>query len=193
MARFAQDMHRSENAPGWSGSIAPGNRQRGVLALNMRSGVRAIIIGLWLVDGCAFAQTTRTNPSAASTAATIPSSSSTSANTPCNSFNPTSPCYSAKIPRNPCYSAAAPGQPCSTTTTPNPQPSPTPSPLASKAFPAKGHAFTQDQAKAQIEAQGYTNVSGLRRDPKGIWQGKAEKNGLVGNVTLGRDGNVTAY
>jgi hypothetical protein len=190
---LAQDMHRAENARGWSGSeIAIRKQRRGVLRLNMRPRARAVIIGLCLIDGCAFAQTTRTNPSAASTTATIPSSSSTSSNTPCNSFNPTSPCFSARIPRNPCYSAVAPDQPCSTTTTPNPQTSPTPLPLAPKAAP-KGNAFTQDQAKAQIEAQGYSNVSGLRRDAKGIWQGKAEKDGLVGHVLLDQDGNVTAY
>jgi hypothetical protein len=191
MAGLAQDMH-PENATGSFGNdIAVG--KRGVLRSMLRGSARYAIIGLCVSYGGAFAQTTRTNPSAASTTATIPSGSSTSANAPCSSFNPTSPCYSARIPRNPCYSAAAPDQPCSTTTTPNPQAPPAPLPLATKAFPAKGHAFTQDQAKAQIEAQGYSNVTGLRRDAKGIWEGKAEKNGLVGNVILDRDGNVAAY
>jgi hypothetical protein len=55
------------------------------------------------------------------------------------------------------------------------------------------HALTQDQAMAQIEAKGYSNVLGLRRDALGIWRGKAEKDGLAGNVTLDREGNVTAY
>jgi len=64
--------------------------------------------------------------------------------------------------------------------------------LAINSLAGKGHALTQDQAKAQIEAQGYANVSVLWRDAKGTWQGKAEKNGLVGNVFLDRDGNVTA-
>jgi hypothetical protein len=60
------------------------------------------------------------------------------------------------------------------------------------ARPTVGHAFTQDQAKAQIEAQGYSKVSGLRRDALGVWRGTAEKDGTVGNVTLDGKGNVTA-
>jgi hypothetical protein len=52
--------------------------------------------------------------------------------------------------------------------------------------------MTMDQAKSQIEAAGYSNISGLRRDPKGIWQGKAIKDGLTVVVTLGADGNVSA-
>jgi hypothetical protein len=54
------------------------------------------------------------------------------------------------------------------------------------------HAFTVDQAKSQIEGQGFSNVSGLRKDVKGIWRGKAVKDGLPVNVTLDLNGNVTA-
>lgn len=154
---------------------------------------RTMVAALCLLSGDALAQTTRTNPSAASTSPTIQSSSSTSPNAPCNSFNPTSPCYAGHIPRNPCYSATAPDQPCSTTTTPNSQASPTPPASASKASPSASLSYlTQDQAKAKIEAEGYSKVSGLRRDTEGIWRGKAEKDGLILNVTLDREGTVTA-
>ena len=154
----------------------------------------------------ASAQTTRTGPSASSTAPTIPLSSSTGPNSPCGPFNPTSPCYSARTPRNPCYSAIAPNQPCSITTTPYHQASPTTAPQAprtssSQVLPTTSplkpkrpsaviHALTQDQAKAQIEAKGYSNVSGLRRDREEKWHGKADKDGQLRSVTLDRDGNV---
>lgn len=172
-------------------------------AKNWKYGIRAgvpqalcaMIATVCLISDDASAQTTRTNSSAASSSATMPSSSSTSPNAPCNSFNPTSPCYSGRIPRNPCYSAAAPDQPCSTTTTPNPQaPPPPPLPAASKSPPPDvAPALTQDQAKAQIEAKGYSRVSDLRRGVEGVWYAKAEKDGLMQSVTLDRKGNVNAY
>lgn len=159
--------------------------------------MRAILIAaaaLSLASGSALAQTTRTSPSAASTSKSIPSTSSTSPNSPCNPTNPTSPCYSANAPRDPCYSAVAPNEPCSTTTTPPPQTSP-PASSAPPALPggrsSAGSAFTADQAKSQIEAAGYSTVSGLRKDPKGVWRGNAVKDGLTVSVTLEADGKVS--
>jgi len=144
------------------------------------------------ICGCAFAQTTRTNPSAGSTTSTLPSSSSTSPNNPCASTNPTSPCYAAKSPRDPCFDAAAPGKPCSTTTTPGSVNSQTPAPVAAVAPPSAARAVTEDQAKAQIEANGYSSVSRLRKDAEGTWRGKATKDGLQVNVTLDAKGKVTS-
>ncbi len=157
-----------------------------------------MVAALSLASGWASAQTTRTSPSASSTYKSIPSSSSTSANSPCNANNPTSPCFSANAPRNPCYSAVNPDEPCSTTTAPpsttaSPQALPaTPAPASQKNQTLTGSAITVDQAKSQIEAAGYSNVSGLRRDSKGIWEGKAVKDGATVVVTLGANGNVTA-
>jgi hypothetical protein len=157
--------------------------------------MRAIIIAaaaLSLVSESALAQTTRTSPSSSSTSKSIPSSSSTSPNSPCNPTNPTSPCYSANAPRDPCYSAVAPNEPCSTTTTPPPQTSPPPiAPVLPNGRSSAGSAFTADQAKSQVEAAGYSNVSGLRRDSKGIWRGSAVKDGLTVNVTLDAGGKVS--
>jgi hypothetical protein len=152
--------------------------------------ILAAIAALSLMSHFAFGQTTRTNPSASSTSSTIPSSSSTSPNSPCDPTNQTSPCYAAKSPRNPCYSAT--NDPCSTTTTLTSQPSVAPSPKADTTTQAAVPAITGDQAKSQIEAKGYSSVSGLRRDAKGIWSGKAAKDGFAVNVTLDLDGNVTA-
>jgi hypothetical protein len=157
--------------------------------------MRAIIIAvaaLSLASGSALAQTTRTSPSSSSTSKSISSSSSTSPNSPCNPTNPTSPCYSANAPRDPCYSAVAPNEPCSTTTTPPPQTSPPPStPVLPNGRSSAGSAFTTDQAKSQVEAAGYSNISGLRRDSKGIWRGSAVKDGLTVNVTLDAGGKVS--
>ena len=159
--------------------------------------MRIIIVAaaaLSLAPGWALAQTTRTSPSASSTTKNIPSSSSTSANSPCNPSNPTSPCFSANAPRNPCYSALTPDEPCSNTTTPPPLSSPAQAPATAPpaTTSSSGSAFTTDQAKSQIETAGYSNVSGLRRDSKGIWRGKAVKDGLTVNVALDREGKITA-
>jgi hypothetical protein len=156
----------------------------------------AIVLGLgawFLSSGDVCAQTTRTNSSAVSTNQTLPSSSSTSAASPCYSTTPTSPCYSAGTPRIRCYSAVNPNEPCESVTSVDVRPSSVPSPLATKKPPVSPQALTEDQARAQVEAQGYSNVSKLQKDSKGAWHGRAEKDGLRGEVTLDTKGNVTAY
>ena len=166
---------------------------RNLVRRAMPAGVVAAAAVL-LIAGSAFAQTTRTSPSASSTSRSIPSTSSTSPNNPCNPTNPTSPCYSANAPRDPCYSAVTPGEPCSTTTAP---PSQTSSPPSEPSSPSSGlpsqtgTAFTTDQAKSQIEAAGYSNVSGLRKDAKGIWRGSAVKDGSTVSVTLDAQGKIS--
>jgi hypothetical protein len=155
--------------------------------------MRAIFVAaatLMLIASSALGQTTRTNPSAASTTPTIPSSSSTSPGSPCySSTNPTSPCYSA-IPANPCYSAATPNEPCHSTATPySSAPATVSSPIATSP-PASGRAFTLDQAKARIEAKGYSSVSGLQKGANGSWRGKAVKDGKSIDVILDIQGNI---
>lgn len=57
--------------------------------------------------------------------------------------------------------------------------------------PVEGrNSFTEGQAKSHIEKAGYTNVSALKKDEKGVWRGKATKNGAVKDVTLDFEGNV---
>ena len=53
------------------------------------------------------------------------------------------------------------------------------------------NSFTEGQAKSKIESQGYTNVSGLKKDDNGIWTGSASKGGNKVNVRLDFQGNVT--
>jgi len=58
--------------------------------------------------------------------------------------------------------------------------------------PAAGaNSFTEGQAKARIESRGYANVSGLAKDTKGFWRGKAMKDGKSVDITLDYQGNVT--
>lgn len=161
---------------------------------SLRTNTQAIFvvtITFAFIPAFALGQTTRTNPSSASTIGTIPSSTSTSPNTPCySSTNPTSPCYSTTA--NPCYAATAPNESCSPPT----KPFPSAAPLVLQPVPtspqAPAHAFTEDQAKSQIEAKGYSSVSGLQKDSKGIWRGKALKDGKPVNVILDFQGSVVA-
>lgn len=148
-----------------------------------------LFAAFWLTSNNGFGQTTRTNPSAAPTIKSIPFSSSTSPNNPCSNANPTSPCYSANAPKNPCYSAAAPDDPCPSATSTGSPVSPPPKPVVATHHSAE--LLTVEQAKAKIETEGYANVSGLQKDAKGGWRGKATKNGLPVNVNLGADGKVT--
>jgi periplasmic protein CpxP/Spy len=57
--------------------------------------------------------------------------------------------------------------------------------------PAAGaNSFTEGQAKEHIEHSGYTNVTDLMKDDKGVWHGKATKGGATMNVALDFKGNV---
>jgi len=57
---------------------------------------------------------------------------------------------------------------------------------------AGANSFTQAQAKSRIEAKGYSSVSGLKKDDKGIWRGMASKDGKSVNVSLDFQGNINA-
>jgi hypothetical protein len=60
------------------------------------------------------------------------------------------------------------------------------------AAPVPGaNSFTEGQAKSKIESQGFTNISGLKKDDNGIWTGSATKGGNKVNVRLDFQGNVT--
>ena len=59
------------------------------------------------------------------------------------------------------------------------------------AAPVEGaSSFTEGQAKSRIESNGFTNVSGLTKDDKGFWRGKANKDGKQMEVTVDFQGNV---
>ena len=55
---------------------------------------------------------------------------------------------------------------------------------------AGANSFTKSQAKAQLEAKGYTHVTSLKKDQDGVWRGKAKKDGMSVPVTVDYQGNV---
>lgn len=59
--------------------------------------------------------------------------------------------------------------------------------------PVEGaNSFTESQAKERIAEAGYTDVSGLKLDDKGVWRGTATKDGKSVSVGLDYQGNVVA-
>lgn len=67
----------------------------------------------------------------------------------------------------------------------------TPGQNNSNAPVAGANSFTEGQAKSRIEAAGYSNVSGLKKDDNGVWRGKAAKGGSRSvDVSVDFQGNV---
>lgn len=59
--------------------------------------------------------------------------------------------------------------------------------------PVEGkNSFTESQAKDRLEKAGYTAVSGLKLDDKGVWRGTATKDGKSMSVALDYQGNVVS-
>ena len=55
---------------------------------------------------------------------------------------------------------------------------------------AGANSFTRSEARSQIEAKGYTHVTGLRKGKDGVWRGRATKDGQSGPVSVDYQGNV---
>jgi hypothetical protein len=66
------------------------------------------------------------------------------------------------------------------------------SPSSTFQAPVRGADIPEeDQAKSRIEAKGYSNVSGLQKDDRGIWRGDATmKDGRSVVVILDLQGNI---
>ena len=56
---------------------------------------------------------------------------------------------------------------------------------------AGANSFTESQAKSRLETNGFSSVSGLQKDPNGVWRGKANKGGKQMDVSVDFQGNVT--
>ena len=52
------------------------------------------------------------------------------------------------------------------------------------------NSFTEGQAKDRVLAAGFSNVSALTKDAKGIWRGSVESQGKKLNVAVDYKGNV---
>ena len=140
----------------------------------------------------AFAQTQPTRPSAYPTMPTLPSAFATPPLSPCfpryrnfdgshrfsfgrslEFFNPESPCYSGTI--YPSYSAVTPSA----------------LPSTPRAETEGSESLNEDQALQRIGAKGYLDISGLEKDERGIWRGKATlDDGRPVDVTLDLQGNI---
>ncbi|WP_342363185.1 PepSY domain-containing protein [Terrarubrum flagellatum] len=68
----------------------------------------------------------------------------------------------------------------------------TPSKPDANAPLAGANSFTQSQAKSRIEASGFSAVSELQKDEKGVWRGSATKDGKSMSVAVDFRGNVTS-
>lgn len=55
---------------------------------------------------------------------------------------------------------------------------------------AGANSFTRSEARSQIEAKGYTHVTGLKKGRDGVWRGRATKDGQSGPVSVDYQGNV---
>ena len=69
---------------------------------------------------------------------------------------------------------------------------------ASQAQPTAGaplegaNSFTENQAKDRAAAAGFTEVSALQKDDKGIWRGTAKRGSSQVNIAIDFKGNVVA-
>ena len=57
---------------------------------------------------------------------------------------------------------------------------------------AGANSFTESEARTRLEAHGYSAVTGLIKDDKSIWRGKATMDGKPVNVALDFKGNIVA-
>jgi len=57
---------------------------------------------------------------------------------------------------------------------------------------AGANSFTEGQAKSRIEAHGFTNVGGLKKDSDGVWRGTATQAGKSVKVSVDFQGNVVS-
>lgn len=57
---------------------------------------------------------------------------------------------------------------------------------------AGANSFTQGQAKSRIEGAGYSDVSELKKDDKGVWRGTASKSGAKADVSVDFEGNINS-
>lgn len=73
--------------------------------------------------------------------------------------------------------------------TPTTAPTPT-SPVDASAPLPGANSFTEGQAKSRLEANGYTEVSALKKDDNGVWKGSAMNAGSKVNVSVDYRGNV---
>ena len=89
------------------------------------------------------------------------------------------------VPRTPAAPSVSPSTSSGT--------SATPADKSALGGPVPGaNSFTEGQAKSRFENNGFTNVTGLKKDDNGVWRGTAQKDGKSQSVSLDYQGNVVA-
>ncbi|HYD87045.1 MAG TPA: hypothetical protein VEA80_06200 [Vitreimonas sp.] len=54
--------------------------------------------------------------------------------------------------------------------------------------PAPAVTITEADARTRLEAEGYTNITGLMQNPDGTWSATGTRNGETTQVTVGESG-----
>lgn len=72
-------------------------------------------------------------------------------------------------------------------------PAPTPAPADANAPLPGANSFTEGQAKSRLEANGYSAISGLKKDDNGVWKGTATHGGQQVTVSVDYRGNITRH
>jgi periplasmic protein CpxP/Spy len=67
---------------------------------------------------------------------------------------------------------------------------PADSPQSTGSVEPGANSFTEGQARSRLEAQGFSNVTELRKDDQGIWRGKAMRDGQSVSVAIDYKGTV---
>jgi hypothetical protein len=57
---------------------------------------------------------------------------------------------------------------------------------------AGANSFTEGEVRSRLEANGYINVTDLKKDDNSVWHGKAMKGGTSVNVALDYQGTIVA-
>jgi periplasmic protein CpxP/Spy len=69
---------------------------------------------------------------------------------------------------------------------------PADSPQSTGSVEPGANSFTEGQARSRIEAQGFSDITELRKDDQGIWRGKAMRGGKSVSVAVDYKGTVQA-
>lgn len=64
--------------------------------------------------------------------------------------------------------------------------------VAPSALESGANSFTEGQARSRLEGAGLSGVTGLAKDDKGVWRGRATRNGASVAVGFDYKGNIAA-
>ncbi len=95
------------------------------------------------------------------------------------------PPVNPNAPANPAISTPGPTVPA----TPGPTVPATTGTTMPAAVPG-ANSFTEGQAKSRLESDGFSAVTGLKKDDDGIWRAMATKGGQSKNVSVDYQGNI---